>query len=163
MTETAGTISGDELRQRVAVLKRFRELLKAQRDRFRAYLELLDKQKDIIEEGAPEELISHVEMEEKIVADIFSIQRVIDPLEDMYRRIHKPSEPGAGGDDVPSLKSALAGLQAEAAARSRRNKDLLSKRMMELRSEIKSLRSNPYTSRRPGYAQSASSRIDLKG
>jgi hypothetical protein len=172
----AQDISGDELRQRIAVLKRFKELLRAQRDRFRSYLEVLDKQKDIIEGGTPEELISHVELEEKIVADICSIQKVIDPLEDMYRTVYpggqpdaarrgkapKPLEPGAKGDDVPSLKSALEGLQSEAVARSKRNKELLSKRMIELRSEIKSLRSNPYTSRRPGSSPTAS-RIDLKG
>ncbi|MDR1059228.1 MAG: flagellar biosynthesis protein FlgN [Treponema sp.] len=170
-----GDISGDELQRRIAVLKRFRELLMAQRDRFRSYLEVLDKQKDIIEGGAPEELISHIEMEEQIVADIFSMQKVIDPLEDMYRTIYPggqpetprrgkgPVEPGAGGDDdVPSLKSVLENLRSEAVTRSGRNKELLSKRMTELRAEIKSLRSNPYTSRRPGYGQTAS-RIDLKG
>jgi hypothetical protein len=169
-------IPEDELQRRIAVLKRFRELLMAQRDRFRSYLEVLDKQKDIIEGGAPEELISHIEMEEQIVADIFSIQKVIDPLEDMYRTIYpggqpepprrgkgtKPFEPGAGGDDVPSLKSTLENLRSEAVARSGRNKELLSKRMTELRAEIKSLRSNPYTNRRPGYGQTPS-RIDLKG
>ena len=42
-------ISPSELSQRVAVIKRFRELLRAQRDRFEVYLNTLDKQKDVIE------------------------------------------------------------------------------------------------------------------
>ena len=67
-------IDSAELAQRVAVLKRFKILLTQQRDRFRSYLDLLDKQQNIIESGCAEELLSYVEIEEKIVADIFSIQ-----------------------------------------------------------------------------------------
>ncbi|MDR2028598.1 MAG: flagellar protein FlgN [Treponema sp.] len=168
-------ISPEEVIRRVAVLKRFRELLKAQRDRFREYLEVLDKQKDVIEQGKAEDLISHVELEEKIVADIFSIQKVIDPLEDMYRSFYpdgaahgaaRPQGPGLlrDGSDVPDLKSALEGLKREAVIRSERNKELLSKRMAELRSEIKSLRGNPYAARRSVYGgEDSASLIDIKG
>jgi hypothetical protein len=166
-------ISPEEVTRRVAVLKRFRELLKAQRDRFREYLEVLDKQKDVIEQGGTEDLISHVELEEKIVADIFSIQKVIDPLEDMYRTFYPEGygaaqpqggpSPGAGSD-VSDLKSALEGLKREAVIRSERNKELLSKRMVELRSEIKSLRGNPYAARRSVYGgEGSASLIDIKG
>jgi chromosome segregation ATPase len=151
-----------EVVRRVAVLKRFRELLTQQRDRFRAYLEVLDKQKDMIESGNAEVLLSHVEMEEQIVADIFSIQKVIDPLEDMYHAVC--SEKDAGNGDVPSLKAALEELKTEAAARSERNKDLLSKRMAEIRQEIKALRGNPYAARPSVYASEGSaSLVDLKG
>ena len=107
-------MSAEELAQRVAVLRRFRTLLQQQRDRFRSYLEVLDKQQDIIATGSAEELLSHVELEEKIVADIFSIQKVIDPLETMYQAVF----PGArgfqrseGADDVPDLKAALEDLK----------------------------------------------------
>jgi hypothetical protein len=151
-----GTIGPEELARRVAILKRFRNLLTQQRDRFRSYLEALDKQKDIIEKGDPDELLVHVELEEKIVADIFSIQKVIDPLEEMYQTALSGFDPfrTAGkapfysSDDVPGLKAALEDLKHEAVIRSTRNKELLSRRMVELRAEIKSLRSNPYAARR---------------
>jgi len=168
-------ISPAELSQRVAVLKRFKELLKAQRDRFQAYLNALDKQKDVIETGSTDDLLRHVELEEKIVQDIFSIQKVIDPLEKMYQAIRPetpkgvsekraptPDSKDTGDDEVISLKEALDGLKAEAAVRSEQNRELLAKRMAELRSEIKSLKKNAYASRRfdntppPSY-------IDLKG
>lgn len=48
----SATISPEEFNQRVAILKRFRTLLTEQRDRFRSYLEVLDKQKDVIETGS---------------------------------------------------------------------------------------------------------------
>jgi len=174
-THASKEISPAELSQRVAVLKRFKELLKAQRDRFQAYLNALDKQKDVIETGSTDDLLRHVELEEKIVQDIFSIQKVIDPLEKMYQAIRPgaplgvpaksaptPAGKESGDDEVISLKEALDGLRAEAAVRSEQNRELLAKRMADLRSEIKSLKKNAYASRRfdstppPSY-------IDLKG
>jgi hypothetical protein len=171
-------IDPKELARRVAVLRRFRTLLTQQRDRFRSYLEVLDKQKDIIEKGSAEDLLSHIELEEKIVADIFSIQKVIDPLEDMYHALvsdfgHGPSPAlkktsfrAESDDEVPSLKAALEDLKKEAVIRSTRNKELLSRRMVELRSEIKSLRNNPYAAnaRKASYTDGkTASLVDIRG
>ena len=155
-------ISASELSHRVAVIKRFKELLKAQRDRFQTYLKALDRQKDVIEKGSTDELLHYVELEEKIVTDIFSIQKVIDPLEQMYQSVQKgetalKSESG----EVAGLKEALNNLKTEAALRAEQNRELLSKRMAELRSEIKSLKSN-YPRRRPDSSQMPSL-VDLKG
>jgi uncharacterized small protein (DUF1192 family) len=152
-----GALSAGELKQRVAVLKRFKELLKAQRDRFSAYLNALDKQQDVIKSGSADDLLHHVELEEKIVADIFSIQKVIDPLEKMYQPV--TPEPS---DEVASLKEALEGLKVEAVVRSERNKELLARRMAELRTEIKTLRANPYN-RRGHDTAAAPTQIDIRG
>jgi hypothetical protein len=146
-TPKAG-LDREELDQRVAILRRFRALLAEQRERFRAYLEELDKQKDVIENGNTEELIAHVEMEEKIVADIFAIQKVITPLDRMYQGLSAPDRSG-GEAEVQGLKSALDSLKKEAVLRSSRNKETLSRRMLEIREEIKTLRTNSY---RPGVA-----------
>jgi hypothetical protein len=175
---TGSEIDSAELAQRVAILKRFKTLLTQQRDRFKNYLDLLDKQQNVIEGGSAEELLAYVEVEEKIVADIFSIQKVIDPLEEMYYSIvGKDSEKTiakAGGiadgsldsgDEVPGLKASLEKLQSEAVVRSTKNKELLSKRMLELRSEIKALRNNPYAARgrSPFGGTNTASMIDIKG
>jgi hypothetical protein len=143
------SITDEELNQRVSVLRRFRALLIEQRDRFHSYLEALDRQQQVIETGTAEDLIAHVELEEKIVTDIFSIQKVIDPLDEMYRAVYTGSadlsaQSPAAGDDVSGLKSVLEELKKEAVTRSGRNRDLLSQRMAEIRSEIKALRNNPY-------------------
>jgi len=175
-------ISATELSQRVAVIKRFRELLKAQRDRFHAYLSALDKQKDVIQSGTTDDLLRHVELEEKIVADIFSIQKVIDPLEEMYQsvKVKSPARSGlrpvekvssdrmsvdrmSGEEEVINLKEALDGLKAEAVVRSQRNRELLAKRMADLRSEIKSLKSNSSYARRKFESSNGPSYIDIKG
>ena len=164
------SLSPGELSQRVAVIKRFKELLKAQRDRFRNYLESLDRQQQVIQDGTAEDLLRYVDLEEKIVTDIFSIQKVIEPLEKMYQSIRPAVHPESGpmsvvlhtGDDeVSGLKEALSGLKAEAAIRSERNRELLARRMASLRSEIKALRNNPYA-RRQGNT-SIPTQIDIQG
>jgi len=162
---TAINIDDAELAQRVAVLKRFKTLLTQQRDRFHNYLELLDKQQSVIESGSAEDLLNYVEIEEKIVADIFSIQKVIDPLEEMYYSVVGQSPAAINHEEVPSLKASLENLKSEAVIRSTKNKEMLSKRMLELRQEIKTLRSNPYAAGgRNAYSNANSaSLIDIKG
>jgi len=165
-------ISPVELSRRIAIIKRFKELLKAQRDRFRTYLDSLDKQKDVIQNGTADDLLHYVDLEEKIVTDIFSIQKVIDPLEKMYSDAvsephfgHASTEKRHNSDkvEVTSLKDALKDLKAEALIRSERNKELLNQRMAEIRSEIKGLRSNPYVRRKSGIETAQPSRIDISG
>jgi hypothetical protein len=168
-------ISAEELARRMAVLKRFRELLKTQRDRFAQYLETLDRQKNVIEQGQPESLEAHVALEETILADIFSLQKVIDPLEDLYREVYPlkkaiprkglaAPEASSAASDIPDLKSSLESLKAQAIIRVRENKELLSKRMLELRQEIKTLKSNPFARNRSPYGSTpAPSMIDIQG
>jgi len=183
-------LSSEEVKRRVAILKRFRELLCQQRDRFRQYLTVLDKQKDVIENGDTDQLMAHVELEEQIVGDIFAIQKVIDPLEAMYQAafpagntaisagtVGTGSTAGtenSGGfnritgqvtlqGDVPDLRAALEELRAEAVIRSGRNKDLLAKRMEELRQEMRTLRSNPYAIHRPSYSDNSAALVDIAG
>ncbi|MCL2834141.1 MAG: flagellar biosynthesis protein FlgN [Treponema sp.] len=168
MAAATKELSREEISRRTAILKRFRELLRAQRDRFQAYLDALDRNRETIERGTAEDLIRHVELEEKIVADIYSIQKVIDPMEDMYQAVSRTGGQAngqAGGhDEIIGIKNALADLKKEAISRSERNKNLLSKRMVELRSEIKNLKSNPYSRQRSVYSGSPSpSRVDIRG
>ena len=163
-------IDSAELAQRVAVLKRFKLLLSQQRDRFHSYLDLLDKQQDVIESGSAEDLLTYVEIEEKIVADIFSIQKVIDPLEEMYYSVvgtkaNSLNDSSYNQEEVPGLKASLEKLKSEAVIRSTKNKELLSKRMLELRQEITTLRNNPYAAGQRGAFSNSNTAalIDIQG
>jgi hypothetical protein len=163
-------LSPKEVARRVMILKRFRELLQAQRDRFRDYLAVLDKQKDIIEQGDTGGLLAHIELEEKIVADIFAIQKVIDPLEALYRTAYPENAIGRGGEsagpvsEVRSLRDALEGLKTEAVSRTERNKALLAGRMDSVRTEIITLKKNPYRTTRPVYSEEGTaSMVDIQG
>ena len=158
-------LNEEELARRVAIVKRFRELLAKQRERFHNYLAVLDKQENIIVSGSAEDLLAHVELEEQIVADIFSIQKVIDPLELMYRTaVSGAPADGTSDDDVPVIKSALEQLKAQAVTRSNYNRTLLSDRMAGIRTEIRALRNNPFGAGRSMYqTANTASLIDIRG
>ncbi|MDR2701626.1 MAG: flagellar protein FlgN [Spirochaetaceae bacterium] len=172
-------ISPDELKRRVATIKRFRELLSQQRDRFRQYLTVLDKQKDVIEKGNADALMAHVELEEQIIGDIFAIQKVIDPMEAMYRASFPTGPAGilpAGAfsgeaqgipaeaqSEVPGLRTALEELRLEAVLRSTRNRELLASRMEEIRQEMKALRANPYAIHHSAYSSESAALVDIAG
>lgn len=146
-----------QTQQRVAVLKRFWELVYAQQERFQLYLVVLDKQRDAIERGSIEHIIAYIEIEEKIMAEIVSIRKVIGPLELSYVEILGPEE-----DRVQA--SVLEVLKGEVVIRSKRNRELLGKRMAGLRSEIQALRKNPYTGRLSVYTDpGVSSFLDMQG
>ncbi|MBN2875484.1 MAG: flagellar export chaperone FlgN [Spirochaetales bacterium] len=152
-------LSREELGERVAVLKRFRELLVRQRERFQDYMALLDRQRSDIEQGDVDALVSHVELEQGIVSEIFAVQKVIDPLEDMYRAVYAGAEP----EGVAELRSTLSDLKEEVVVRNSENRALLKQRMEMLRHEIMSV-NNPYTRRRSVYSSAAEpSALDIKG
>jgi len=148
-----------ELTQRMAVVKRYRELLEQQRGRFRIYLSVLDKQQAAIGTGSADEITAYTELEEQIIEEIFSIQKVIDPLEIMYNA----AGPYLPDNDVSALKAALDELKIRAAAISGQNRNLLSVRMTDTNSEIQKLKNNPFISnaRFAMRQNAASSLVDI--
>jgi predicted nucleic acid-binding Zn-ribbon protein len=146
-----------------AVLKRYTELLISQRDRFQNYLIVLERQKDSIASANVEGLLALVDLEEQTVAEIFSIQKVINPLEKTYNAAVRADSPS---DEISALKAALDDLKRQAVALSSCNRDLLADRMTEIRGEINVLKNNPLAAetRRSVYRNYATaSLIDIKG
>jgi hypothetical protein len=152
-------VSEAEAASRIVLLKRFRTLLLQQKERFESYLAVLDKQKDKIETGSVEELIAHVELEEKIIGDIIAIQKVIEPM-----RAIVPAAALAASPDVKQIASTIETLRVETVTRVTRNKNLLQSRMEAMRTEIKALRVNPFARRPSPFASGDTpSLIDIKG
>jgi hypothetical protein len=132
----------------------YRELLASQRKRFQDYLNVLDKQKAVIEGGRADTILSHVALEEQCLTDIFAIQKVIDAEAEFDDRFI----------GVESLTAEIEGLRQEALTRSSENRELLAKRMGRVRAELSRLRANPFRGRRSIYNNpSAASLVDIKG
>jgi hypothetical protein len=150
----------EELGQRVAVLRRFRELLTQQRTKFENYLTLLDHERADIESGDVDRLSAHVEMEEAIVSEIFTFQKVIDPMEELYRA----SYPAAAADpELPALRGTLDNLKDEVLRRNAENRNLLKRQMEIVRGEIAGFR-NPLAARASIYArQGGGALVDIQG
>ncbi len=152
-------IQGEELERRVAILRRFKELLEHQRTKFRSYLDVLERQKLDIERGDVDDLVAHVDMEQAIVSEIYTFQKAIDPLEDLYRAAYPGSEP----EEVPELRASLEDLRERVVERNKENRELLKRRMETLRGEVMRAQ-NPLTRRRSVYADGEGGNlVDLKG
>ena len=141
------TLNDSEIAERVAVLKRFRTLLEKQRLKFREYLTVLEKQEKSIADENSDAVLRHTELEESIIAEIFTIQKVIDPLEYMYTNICRNTE----HSDIPHLKTDLDDLQKRVLAQKKKNRELLRTHITGLRQQIASLK-RPYAHKESIYA-----------
>ena len=144
------TLNDSEIAERVAVLKRFRTLLEEQRLKFREYLTVLEKQEKSIADENSDAVLRHTELEESIIAEIFTIQKVIDPLEYMYTNICRNTE----HSDIPHLKTDLDDLQKRVLAQNKKNRELLRTHITGLRQQIASLK-RPYAHKESIYAGTA--------
>jgi hypothetical protein len=155
---TRQDLTQDEVDERVAILKRFRELLTEQRNKFREYLTVLEKQAQMISTENIDAMVHHTEIEQSIISEIYTIQKVIDPLEVLYRDSH----PGLADAEIPKLKTDLDHLRKEVIAQNGKNRELLKSHMTVLRQQVLSLR-NPYAKRSSVYASDGqtASRIDI--
>ena len=128
----------DTTERNVAVLGRLREMLLRQRRKFASYLEVLEREGEAISEGDADRLAACVELEGSVIADIYALKKVIDPLEDLYQAAWPGREPA-----VTELKSTLERMSAEVIDKNAANRALLKKKMDEMRLEIASLRRWP--------------------
>lgn len=125
-------LSRKEIEQRVAVLKRFKSLLQEQRNKFNDYLVILETQERCINAESIDAVVHHTELEQEIIGDIFTIQKVIDPIETMY----KFGSPEKGDAEVIRLKSDLDKLQVQVLNQNKKNRELLQSRMSDLKQEL---------------------------
>jgi hypothetical protein len=144
----------DPSAQKIAILKRLREMLVRQRERFADYLTLLEKEEESIRDGDSDRLLAHVEMERGIIADIFTLKKVIAPLETLYQAAYPETE-----STIPRMKATLEAMNAEVIAHNARNRDLLRDRAEVLRKEIASLR--PWPRDAAPYAEVVPRMVDI--
>ncbi len=152
-------LTQEEVDERVAILKRFRQLLEQQRGKFREYLSVLERQRAMIETDNVDAMVSHAEIEQSIVSEIQTIQKVIDPMEAMYRSAY----PAAPDSEIPRLQTDLGALRREVLAQNEKNRELLKTHMTTLRQQVISLK-NPYANKKSIYAQESRSAavVDIK-
>lgn len=141
-------ISTQELEERVALLKKFRTLLQEQREKFCEYLAVLEKQENSIETENPEAILAHTELEQQVVSNIVSLQKVIVPMANLYNSRSAFSKPE---QSIADLQDDLADLQKKVLSQNEKNRDLLRVHLSQIRTKIDSFR-NPYKNARSVYA-----------
>ena len=144
-------ITKEELEERVALLRKFRGLLEQQRNKFREYLNVLEKQQNSITSENAETLIAHTELEQQVVKNIANLQKVIIPMSKMY----KASVPMAHTDEETSInmiQNELNDLQSKVLKQNEINRDLLRGHIESIRAQIQNFK-NPYKNVKSIYAQ----------
>ena len=144
-------LTQQELDERVAILRKFRSLLEQQRNKFREYLTVLEKQQDSISKENPESLIAHTELEQQVVKNIANLQKVIVPMSKMY----KSGIPLAHTDEdsnITQIQNELNDLQSRVLKQNQINRDLLRDHIENIRAQIQNFK-NPYKNIRSVYAQ----------
>lgn len=121
--------------ERVATLHRLRDMLVEQRAKFQEYLEILDSEEAAIRNRDVDALEGYVQLETAVLAEINSFQKVIRPLERLYRWAYPDEE-----SQIPPLRSSLARLRERVLERNEQNRALMRERIEELKREISELK-----------------------
>lgn len=149
-------LTENELNERIAIVKRFKTLLEQQRAKFQEYLVVLEKQHDEIEMDDAEMMSAHADLENQIVANIKSLQKVIVPMNGLYKSVSDEESSPA----IEQIQSDLDKLQKQVLVQNEKNRELLKARMTLLRGQINSFTvSNPYRGRRSIYAERQSGNV----
>ena len=144
-------ITQQELDERVALLRKFRSLLEQQRNKFREYLTVLEKQQDSITKENPENLIAHTELEQQVVRNIANLQKVIVPMSKMYKA-SVPMAHTADDAGITQIQNELNDLQTRVLKQNQINRDLLREHIESIRTQIQNFK-NPYKNIKSVYAQ----------
>jgi flagellar biosynthesis/type III secretory pathway chaperone len=144
-------ITQQELDERVALLRKFRSLLEQQRNKFQEYLNVLEKQQDSINSQDAEKLLAHTELEQQVVRNIASLQKVIVPMQKMYKAA-VPMAHTAEEASIANIQNELNTLQDKVLKQNQINRDLLRVHIETIRSQIQNFK-NPYKNVRSVYSQ----------
>ena len=142
-----------EINERVAVLKRFRRLLEEQRNKFRDYLLVLEKQETKIADGDGDGLTAHADLEAHILKNIAGLQKVIVPMQSMYQTL-VPELSAEDNAEVAKVQNDLALIQRQVLEQNEKNQRLLREQISQVRSQFDTLMvNNPYRGKRSVYAE----------
>lgn len=150
-------ISKEELDERKAILRRFRTLLEEQRNKFREYLNVLEKQQNSIATENAENLLTHTEIEKQVVSNLTNLQKVIVPMTKMYNIINGKMDVQED-EEISKIQGELSDLKSKVLKQNEINQELLRVHVDILRKQISNFK-NPYKNNRSVYANAQSHKI----
>ncbi len=150
-------ISKEELDERKAILRRFRTLLEEQRNKFREYLNVLEKQQNSIATENAENLLTHTEIEKQVVSNLTNLQKVIVPMTKMYNTINGKMDVQED-EEISKIQGELSDLKSKVLKQNEINQELLRVHVDILRKQISNFK-NPYKNNRSVYANAQSHKI----
>lgn len=144
-------LSKQELDERVALLKKIRSLLEMQRNKFRDYLKVLEKQEDSINNKDSELIASHADLEVEVLKGISNLQKVIIPMKELYKATgNVPAE--IDDKNINLLQEDLKVLQEKVLVQNKKNRELLRVNLTQIKTQMEQFK-NPYRNLKSVYAQ----------
>ena len=114
---------------------------------------VLESQEGRIEMEDGDSIMAHAELENQIVKNLASLQKVIVPIQGMYKAI-MPGVPARDNASVEQLQLDLANLQKQVLAQNERNRSLLQSQMSKIKNQLGNMNlMNPYRGRSSVYAE----------
>ena len=145
-------ITHEELLERVALLRKFKSVLEQQRNKFKEYLSVLEKQQNSIESENPETILAHTELEQQVVKNISNLQKVIVPMSKMYKSLGVSQNQMPEIEHIQNIQWDLEDLQNKVIVQNQINRDLLRVHINQIKTQIQNF-NNPYKNARSVYAQ----------
>ena len=145
-------ITHEELLERVALLRKFKSVLEQQRNKFKEYLSVLEKQQNSIESENPETILAHTELEQQVVKNISNLQKVIVPMSKMYKSLGVSQNQMPEIEHIQNIQKDLADLQNKDLIKNQINKNILRVHINQIKTQIQNF-NNPYKNARSVYAQ----------
>ena len=145
-------ITHEELLERVALLRKFKSVLEQQRNKFKEYLSVLEKQQNSIESENPETILAHTELEQQVVKNISNLQKVIVPMSKMYKSLGVSQNQMPEIEHIQNIQKDLADLQNKVLVQNQINRDLLRVHINQIKTQIQNF-NNPNKNARSVYAQ----------
>lgn len=148
-----GNLTQSQIDERVAILKRFRTLLEKQREKFREYLASLEAQEKFIESNNTNAIVAHAELEQQVVANISSLQKVIVPMGELYNSTNASNVSAEAKKSIEEVQKDLTVLQEKVLQQNEKNRKLLRMSIDLVKEQIAQIK-NPYKNTQSIYAMS---------
>ena len=155
-----------EISERIAVLHRFKVLLMQQRNKFAEYLQVLEAQENSIASEDVDKIVEHSQLGQSLISEISMIQKVIVPIENLYKDIRTKSPDfshSAFRDEVNEtehIQKDLQRLKATVLEQNQKNAERLKNHMSGLRQQIADLKLRR-TATSPFSSDDTASLIDI--
>lgn len=124
--------------------------MEQQRSKFKEYLVVLESQHGKIEAEDGESLAAHTELENQIVNNIASLQKVIVPMQSLYLAKGRLADQN---QSVAVIQNELNLLREKVLVQNEKNRLLLQSKMGQIRTQLNSIsKMNPYFGNRSVYS-----------
>ncbi|MCH5294892.1 MAG: flagellar biosynthesis protein FlgN [Treponema sp.] len=143
-------LTQQELDERVAILRKYKDLLRQQRDKFQAYLRVLESQEKSIHKEDGESVEAHTMFAERLIGSIKELQKAIIPMQGLYDT-SPAADDDADGNSVEKLKRDLNDLRNRAISQNDKNRALLRTQIEQITDQLSKFK-NPYSSVHSIYA-----------